>query len=201
VPYRLMRAVTAAAALAPLLITAQTAAAQQSSRPANSTLGGLVTTHYDSTTDSTRVRTATFPVRGALKMYAGYRFAGSSPAEPPSTIYLVFQEATTAPTWESPHGRRLELWVDGREKIVVDRTEYLRRAEYERGPLMVDVTEWVWATIPPAIFAKIAGAKRVEGRLGRRSFELEGEQLETLRELASRLPSTASATANGAVEP
>ena len=195
-------AAVGAAALRTLLSSAPaTAAAQHTSRPASSSLSGLVTATYDSTADSTRVRSTLVPVRGALKMYAGYRFAGASPTDPPSMVYLVFQESSTAPMWESPHGRTLELWIDGQDKISVERTEYMRRSGYERGPLKVDVTEWVWATLPAETFARIAGAKTVEGRLGTRRFEFGTEQLATLRELASSLPATSSATANGAVAP
>ncbi|HJR43199.1 MAG TPA: hypothetical protein VJ812_13995 [Gemmatimonadaceae bacterium] len=196
---------TAAAGVAALLIllpvAATTAAAQYTSRPTTSTLSGLVTATYDSTADSTRVRSAVVPVRGALKMYAGYRFAGATPEDPPAAVYLVFQESSTAPTWQSPHGRVLELWINDRDKIRVDRTDYLRRTGYERGPLKVDITEWVWATLPADTFAKIAGATKVEGRLGTRYFRFGTEQLATLRELASSLPATSSATANGAVDP
>jgi hypothetical protein len=190
------------AALSILLSSAATtAAAQYTSRPATSTLSGLVTATYDSSADSTRVRSAVVPVRGALKMYAGYRFAGATPGEAPAAVYLVFQESSTAPAWQRPHGRVLELWVNDKEKIRVERTDYLQRTGYERGPLKVDITEWVWATIPADTFARIAGATKVEGRLGTRYFSFGGEQLATLRELAASLPATSSATANGAVDP
>ena len=194
-------AVGAAAVLLLISGAAATAAAQYTSRPTTSSLSGLVTATYDSTADSTRVRSAVVPVRGALKMYAGYRFAGATPADAPGMVYLVFQESSTAPAWESPHGRTLELWVNDKDKVRIDRTEYMRRTGYERGPLKVDITEWVWATIPAETFAKIAGAKKVEGRLGTRYFAFGTKQLETLRELASSLPATSSATANGAVDP
>jgi hypothetical protein len=129
-------------------------------------------------------------------MYAGYRFAGTEPTQP-ERVFLVFQEKTTAPGWENPHNRTLELWVDDTTKIEVDRTDYLRRAGYVRGPVMMDITEWVWATLPPETFTKLASAKKVEGRLGQRRFDLRQEQLETLRELAVRMPVAAA----GAVAP
>ena len=193
-------AIGAAAVLLLVSGAAATAAAQITSRPATSSLSGLVTASYDSTADSTRVRSAVVPVRGDLKMYAGYRFAGAAPTEGPMLVYLVFQESSPAPTWESPHGRTLELWVNDKDKVRIERTEYMRRTGYERGPLKVDITEWVWATMPAETFAKIAGAKKVEGRLGTRYFEFGTQQLETLRELASSLPATSS-TAAGVVDP
>lgn len=199
--HRSSPALSAAVVLTLLTSAAASAAAQHASQPAGSTLSSLVSTSYDSTSDTTRVRTAVVPVRGALKMYAGYRFAGASPssAEPPAAVFLVFQEASAAPSWESPYGRTLELWIDDKDKVVVERTEYLRRAEYERGPVTMDVTEWVWATLPTETFARIAGAKKVEGRLGTRSFALGTQQLRTLRELASSLPPTAAAAAGSVV--
>lgn len=190
------RHLTALSALLSLALGAREARAQYTSQPQGSTLSSLVTVQYDSTADTTRVRTALVPVRGALKMYAGYRFAGTEPTQPEG-VFLVFQEETTAPGWENPHNRTLELWVDDTTKIEVERTDYLRRAAYERGPLMMDITEWVWATLPPETFARLASAKKVEGRLGQRRFDLKKEQLETLRELAVGMPSAAA----GAIEP
>ncbi len=190
------RPFVALSALLSLALAAGEARAQYTAQPEGSSFSSLVTVQYDSTADTTRVRTALVPVRGALKMYAGYRFAGSEPTQPEG-VFLVFQEATTVPGWENPHNRTLELWVDDTTKIEVERTDYLRRSGYERGPLMMDITEWVWATLPPDTFARLASAKKVEGRLGQRRFDLGKEQLETLHELAIRMPSAAA----GAIDP
>jgi hypothetical protein len=145
-------------------------------------LPGQVIIEYDSARNLTSVSLKVMKLastgRGELHFSAMFAYEGRTPPrQDPFTLQIL----SIADEWTFANGADLTLSVDG----VMMPLGVLKRefAEVSNGQALESVSRG----LPYRMFMKIAGAKRVQGKIGAREFELTPEQLTSLVDLASRM--------------
>lgn len=156
-----------------------------------------VASNYDRFTDKTTVqiqRTLIFSHDsnmminysiGEFWLLAGYEYSGQQKVKP-NFVALGFSamEATDHTEFRNPANRNLILIVDGERLplgMMSEQLFFIRRVGNE---------ERLEIAIPYNAFAKIANAKRVEGRVGNIEFVLQEKHLAVLRALIADFSST-----------
>jgi hypothetical protein len=115
--------------------------------------------------------------RGPNNLSVSYEYAGTTPAIPPFvSVWLVYQ----ADTWEYLKCYGLTWLLDGR-------TTLSPKTNHEGDVGRGYVLEIITSLIPVSQFLQIVNAKTVEGKLCNTEFALTIEQMEALRDVASRM--------------
>jgi hypothetical protein len=110
---------------------------------------------------------------------------------PPPAIIWEVSTASQQFAFVGPGTRRFQLLVDGES---VELPDPVHKGDVGRG----SVTETLITPFRIAAFLKIVTAKEVKARIGSLEYKLSADQLEALRDLASRLPT--GETDDGRVE-
>jgi uncharacterized protein (UPF0333 family) len=126
-------------------------------------------------------------VSNGLELQAFAYFHGRTPLEKPVIVSLFIISTAKNETFDS--NRELVFLLDG-ERLSAGTMQRGDRSCWKHARLRRDCAYWVEKMdlfVPYRHFRRIVNAKKVEGRIGTRPFELKGISLEALRNFASRL--------------
>lgn len=165
--------------------------AGQAARPPDTAAaqGLVVRSEYDRFADKTSVSVGPMRLKTArgddLSLLVNFQHKGTVPppriddGTPSDWLYLVFLSAAPAPLFTA----RCELTflLDGKQR----RFGTMKHNPRPRGSR---VEENVSMFVGRDALAKLAGASRVEGRLGDYEFELSEAQIKALRDFLDRIP-------------
>ena len=116
-----------------------------------------------------------------LTLTALFVFKGRVLEAPPPRVSLGFVSKAASPRYASAASRTLRFTLDGGRQLRVG--ELFRTVDSSTGR----VTETLVARLDTPLFLQLTSARRVIGRLGSTPFELREDQLEALRDFASRM--------------
>jgi hypothetical protein len=118
--------------------------------------------------------------------FSAFYFCLGEKLHAPDKVTLQFVAHSSEP-WYRDHVRGLVLLVDGKRLT-------LGNTEWRRGDIVTGIAyESLAVAVSLKDFITTVNAKRVEGQLGGTEFALSRENLEALRDLASRMNETESA--------
>jgi hypothetical protein len=116
-----------------------------------------------------------------LALTALFVFKGRVLQAPPARVSLGFVSKGRSPRYASTASRTLRFTLDGGRQLRVG--ELFRAVDSSAGR----VAETLVARLDTPLFLQLTSAHRVIGRIGSTSFELREDQLEALRDFASRM--------------
>ena len=119
-----------------------------------------------------------------LTLTALFIFKGKVLEAPPPKVSLGFVSKGGAPRYASAASRTLRFTLNGERQLRVG--ELFRTVDSSAGR----VTETLVARLDTPLFLRLTSAQRVVGQLGATRFELREDQLEALRDFASRMSPT-----------
>lgn len=129
------------------------------------------------------------PRASKVEMFGGFTFPGKKPV-PPEIISLVFVAHPSKPIF-TDNPEVLILFDDDNSMVLKSHAEGLehtkRYGEAYRNLEPYMDSDWLGIYIPVEAFIKIAKSKSVRVRNGATEFQLSEENLEGLRDLASRI--------------
>jgi hypothetical protein len=112
-----------------------------------------------------------------LRLHATWPGTSRGPLKPSDEVRLVF--LSSAEEWAFPDVRDLAVLAGSeRMRLAVERTAEVRKGR---------ASESLACSASFVQLAKMAGARSVEMALGPREFQLDGQQLDALRDMARRL--------------
>lgn len=114
-----------------------------------------------------------------LTLTALFRFRGRRPSAPPTDVSLAIASHGERPRFASAHS--LVFLLDGKRRLPIG--EMFRVVDTTRG----ETRETLALHVPTRVVLALAAARSVEGKIGATSFTLGEEQLEALRDFASRM--------------
>ena len=116
-----------------------------------------------------------------LALTALFVFKGKVLEAPPSRVSLGFISKAPSQRYASAASRTLRFTLDGGRRLHA--AELFRAVDSSAGR----VTETLVARLDTPTFLQLTSAQRVTGQLGSTPFELREDQLEALRDFASRM--------------
>jgi hypothetical protein len=116
----------------------------------------------------------------AIFFQAAFGFKGTQMLGVPGNVVLVFDSwRFTEQGWRYLKNHRLVLLLDS-APLDLGETIY-------DGDVRAGLTEVMVVSVPTETFLRIVSANRIEGRLGGDVFEFERDEIQALRDLASRM--------------
>jgi hypothetical protein len=119
-----------------------------------------------------------YPGMGRANLAVTYLYEGSTPYAPTLVGFMLAYESAS---WTYADCHDLTLLLDGRIRLL-PRTEYSGKVQDDGS-----VAENITSRLPVNEFLQIVNAKKVEGKLCNSEFVLTDEQMEALRDVASRM--------------
>ena len=145
---------------------------------------------YDKFEDATTVSTDVWEVGlglnlegGDLKAGALYQVPGKEPGPVPDQVVLVF--VARGPDWQFLENADLILLADDSLRIPIGSLHHHGDVRTSRAGAFV--REGMYATVSPEVFAQIAQAEKLEGKLGSRTFKFKGAHKKFFRAMAEEL--------------
>jgi hypothetical protein len=143
---------------------------------------GEIKVDYDRFEDLTTIRIRPMPldpsITDGISISALFAFNGQTP---PRREPITLQIISASDQWRYLYNRELILLVDG-ERMPMGMLA--RDFAVEQSGMFLESMSKI---IPYDIFLRIANAKKVEGRIGRKEFEMTPDYLKAFRDLASRM--------------
>lgn len=139
-----------------------------------------ITTKYDKMEDYTEVKLDDLGLKTAPPLQIYFIYHGKN-FKTPENVTLYFH--TYSHDWQYLTNHSAILLINDMERID------LGNADCKNDVYQGYTLENMFFHIPIRTFLTIANAKSVEGRLGSDNFKIEGEELEAIRDFASRMKS------------
>lgn len=114
-----------------------------------------------------------------------FGFKGKELTAPPQSVLLGFVPHAFPGDWQYLKNHMVNLLVD--DTLTIDAGETLWDGEVSNDRHMVQTHEFITAVLPLIQFLQVVNGKKVEVRVGARAITFKEDQLEVLRDLASRM--------------